>query len=179
MKSPAGLDGSTPAWLNVLHQANLSMAGAHLWTVSVETAGTCWAGRSRHSKTKTYSSLSINQLFQVRYEPWHEVTHTRDHSGSEAMSWSRLLFVRWQFWLSKFCNVYIQSFFGVFNGQSSHSFCANSTNSWNDDKRVHYGLQTYAVKTIVHPFIVVLGIGWFLVNWVHNEAMDCPLCTFI
>jgi hypothetical protein len=45
MKSLAGLDRST-RWLNVLHQANRSTAGAHHSTDSVKTAGTCWAGRS-------------------------------------------------------------------------------------------------------------------------------------
>ena len=42
----AGSDGST-RWLNVSHQANRSTAGAHHSTVSVITAGTCWAGPSR------------------------------------------------------------------------------------------------------------------------------------
>ena len=45
MKNLAGSDGST-WWLNVLHQANRSTAGAHHSTVSVETAGMCWAGPS-------------------------------------------------------------------------------------------------------------------------------------
>ena len=45
MKNLAGSDGST-RWLNVLHQANRSTAGAHHSTVSVVTAGTCWAGPS-------------------------------------------------------------------------------------------------------------------------------------
>jgi hypothetical protein len=39
----AGSDGSTQ-WLNVLYQANRSTAGVHQSTVSVVTAGTCWAG---------------------------------------------------------------------------------------------------------------------------------------
>jgi hypothetical protein len=46
MKNLAGSDGST-RWLNVSHQANRSTAGAHHSTVSVVTAGTCWAGPSR------------------------------------------------------------------------------------------------------------------------------------
>ncbi len=46
MKNLAGSDGST-RWLNVSYQANRSTAGAHHSTVSVVTAGTCWAGPSR------------------------------------------------------------------------------------------------------------------------------------
>jgi hypothetical protein len=45
MKNLAGSDGST-RWLNVSYQANRSTAGAHHSTVSVVTAGTCWAGPS-------------------------------------------------------------------------------------------------------------------------------------
>jgi hypothetical protein len=45
MKNLAGSDGST-RWLNVSHQANRNTAGAHNSTVSVVTAGTCWAGPS-------------------------------------------------------------------------------------------------------------------------------------
>ncbi len=46
MKNLAGSDGSS-RWLDVLHQANRSRAGAHHSTVSVVTAGTCWAVPSR------------------------------------------------------------------------------------------------------------------------------------
>jgi hypothetical protein len=49
MKNLAASDGSTQ-WLNVSNQANRSTAGAHHSTVSVVTAGTCWAGPSRYSK---------------------------------------------------------------------------------------------------------------------------------
>jgi hypothetical protein len=45
MKNLAGSDGSTRL-LNVSYQANRSTAGAHHSTVSVVTAGTCWAGPS-------------------------------------------------------------------------------------------------------------------------------------
>jgi mRNA-degrading endonuclease HigB of HigAB toxin-antitoxin module len=45
MKNLASSDGST-RWLNVSHQANWSTTGAHHSTVSVVTAGTCWAGPS-------------------------------------------------------------------------------------------------------------------------------------
>jgi hypothetical protein len=45
MKNLAGSDGST-RWLNVSYQANRNTAGAHHSTVSVVTAGTCWAGPS-------------------------------------------------------------------------------------------------------------------------------------
>jgi hypothetical protein len=45
MKSLASSDGSTGR-LNVSHQANRSTTGAHHTTVSVVTAGTCWAGPS-------------------------------------------------------------------------------------------------------------------------------------
>jgi hypothetical protein len=48
MKNLAGLDGSIQ-WLNVLHQANRSIAGAHHSTVSVVTTGTCWARPSREA----------------------------------------------------------------------------------------------------------------------------------
>jgi hypothetical protein len=46
MKNLAGLDGSTQ-WLNVLQKANQRTAGARHSTVSLVTAGTCWAGPSR------------------------------------------------------------------------------------------------------------------------------------
>ncbi len=104
---------------------------------------------------------------------------TRDHSGSEGMSWFRQLIVIWQFWLSKFNNVYIQSFFRAFSGPSSHSFCANSTHFSNEEVGVHDGLQYIGLKTIVHSFFLVWGIGWFIVNWVQKEPMCWLLHTLI
>jgi hypothetical protein len=55
IKNLAGSGGST-RWLNVSHQANRSTADAHHSTVSVVTAGTCWAGPSRYCKTPVEGS---------------------------------------------------------------------------------------------------------------------------
>ena len=54
------------------------------------------------------SSLFYLHATPVRCHDLHYIT--RDHSGSKAMSWSRQLFVIWQFRLSKLKYVYIQSF---------------------------------------------------------------------
>jgi hypothetical protein len=59
MKNLADSDGSTRL-LSVSHQANQSTAGAHHSTVSVVTAGTCWArpSCSRHFlATRTSTSI--------------------------------------------------------------------------------------------------------------------------
>ena len=56
MKSLASSDGSTGR-LNVSHQANRSTTGAHHTTVSVVTAGTCWAGPSCIQGQRTHVLL--------------------------------------------------------------------------------------------------------------------------
>jgi hypothetical protein len=68
MKNLAGSDGST-RWLNVLHQANRSTAGAHHSTVSVVTAGTCWAGPSCYviGRVQLYSRTWVLRVHTRRF----------------------------------------------------------------------------------------------------------------
>jgi hypothetical protein len=79
IKNLAGSDGST-RWLNVSHQANRSTAGAHHSTVSVVTAGTCWAGPSctmqhvhayntvvRHQPYRTMRCAVLEYMHMIRY----------------------------------------------------------------------------------------------------------------
>jgi hypothetical protein len=63
MKNLAGLDGSTQ-WLNVVYQANWSTADTHHSTVSVLTAGTCWAGPSRATQIIAHN-LIIHELMKL------------------------------------------------------------------------------------------------------------------
>ncbi len=67
MKNLAGSDGST-RWLNVSHQANRSTVGARHSTVSVETAGTSWAGPSCFPLFSKYCTWNSSC-----YSVWHAI----------------------------------------------------------------------------------------------------------
>ncbi len=85
MKNLAGSDGST-RWLNVSYQANRSTAGAHHSTVSVVTAGTCWAGPSRALGTFLRRGFSDFWYHLRVSDRWYHVSTPNIRVGSNIIS---------------------------------------------------------------------------------------------
>jgi hypothetical protein len=108
MKNLAGLDGSTQ-WLNVSHQANRSTAGAHhSSTVSVVTAGTCWAGPSRTIIQHVVPStcmICIALDCKLKVQVLGTTTHLY-HSSCATRPWASHFHIPWSYLCQYtfFCN---------------------------------------------------------------------------
>ncbi len=113
MKNLAGSDGST-RWLNVSHQANRSTAGAHRSTVSVVTAGTCWAGPSRRVlpvvAAKEYISYAHVAMEIIRLSSTNGVSYQvccSTHNKFQKLTgwcdrdWAGVLENQWKKWETK------------------------------------------------------------------------------